>query len=59
MHFSQVLPVQQVSHDVTGDALGSVADIKRCVLCHVICCALGQLKHHGDNLQQQHANVQA
>ena len=48
---SQVLPVQQVSHDVAGDALGSVSHVKGVVLGHAVRRTLGQLKHQRNNLQ--------
>ncbi len=51
VHSPQVLPIQQVSHDVTGDALGSISHVKTVVLGHVISHMLGELKHHWHTLQ--------
>jgi hypothetical protein len=41
-----------VSHDVAGDALGSVSHVKGGVLGHAVRCTLGQIKHQRNNLQE-------
>lgn len=52
----QVFPIQQLSHDVTCDALGSISHVKQwggCLAgCHVVTHALAELKDKRDNLQQ-------
>lgn len=46
----QVLPIQQLPHDVTRDALGCVSDVKCVVLGHAVSSSLSAQQHHWDNL---------